>query len=87
MNSQEKEELIHQIKQEPASKIEHIKFVRQQQGLGLKEAKELVDGLYSEISKSDPTFKDLTKNKGCFSIIAIGFFVYATNQLIESWPL
>jgi len=83
MTSQEKEELKNTIRKCPHSKIENIKLVRDKHGLGLKEAKDLVDSLYVELGNEDPVFfKEQKSNKGCFALIAFGLIAYSAFQFI-----
>ena len=82
MNSQDKEELKSIIRTNPSSKITNIKIVREKHGLGLKEAKELIDSLYVELGNEDPSFKQQTTNKGCFALVAFGLFAYSAFQFI-----
>ncbi len=84
MTDEDRKEFISEIKRNPHNKIEHIKFVRSKLKLDLKDAKDLVDQLYVEISQEDPSFKRVMQSKGCFGLLAIGgFTLFLGSKLFQ----
>jgi hypothetical protein len=69
--SNEHQEFIENaLKKHPNSKIAVIKMVREEFGLGLKEAKEMVDSISSEHS-DDSDYGYEGRKKGCLGLIAL----------------
>jgi hypothetical protein len=64
----------------PNSKIAVIKMVREECGLGLKEAKELVDRVDAEIKGQDPNFGYEGRKKGCLGLMIL--FVCPVTYLL-----
>jgi ribosomal protein L7/L12 len=53
-------------------KIEAIKLYREQTGLGLKDSKDAVEKLATELRVADPTRFTATQAKGCLPLILAG---------------
>jgi ribosomal protein L7/L12 len=66
------------------SKIEAIKLHREFTGLGLKNSKDFIDQLATELAQSDPAKygKLMQKAKGCATVIVIGLFVSIGTAVI-----
>lgn len=67
MTQPQKSEITKIIEENGGSKITSIKIIRKTYGLGLKEAKELVDEAFVELAALDPN--RYPAKKGCFGLI------------------
>lgn len=68
-------------------KIQAIKLYRQFTGQGLKESKEVIDGLGAELLRRDPvTYAALARTgKGCASLVVLGAGLAAAAGLAVVW--